>query len=62
MSTSELPIRKWVTDKYLSEYYGVSRMTIWRWSRNGKLPAPVKIGENTTRWNFEQIQASESTV
>jgi predicted DNA-binding transcriptional regulator AlpA len=51
---------KWVTDRYLSEYYSVSRVSIWRWVKIGKLPAPQKIGENTTRWDFDEITAAET--
>ena len=58
MSTTHLQ-RKWVSDKTLAEYYEVSRATIWRWVKIGKLPAPEKIGDNCTRWDFEKITATE---
>lgn len=51
---------KWVNDKFLSSYFQVSRVTIWRWVKIGKLPAPQKIGENTTRWDFDEITAAET--
>ncbi len=51
--------KKWASDKWLAEYYEVSRATIWRWVKIGKLPAPEKIGENCTRWDFEKIAAAE---
>ena len=54
--------RRWVSDKFLAEYYEVSRITIWNWARAGKLPAPKKIGENTTRWDFEAIQSNENAA
>ena len=57
--TQRTPI-KWVTDRFLSEYFQVSRVTIWRWVKIGKLPAPQKIGENTTRWNIDEITAAET--
>jgi len=53
---------KWVTDKYLSEYFQVSRVTVWRWVRIGRLPAPQKIGENSTRWDFDVITAAENAA
>lgn len=55
-------VRKWVSDKTLAEYFEVSRATIWRWVKIGKLPAPEKIGDNCTRWDFEKIQAEESAA
>jgi len=57
--TQRTPI-KWVTDRFLSEYFQVSRVTIWRWVKIGKLPAPQKIGVNTTRWNIDEITAAET--
>ena len=57
----ELPAtRKWVSDRTRAEHYEVSRVTIWRWEKIGKLPAPQKIGENTTRWDFDEITAAET--
>jgi len=50
---------KWVTDKFLSEYYQVSRVTIWRWVKIGRLPAPQKIGANSSRWDFDVIATLE---
>ena len=50
--------RRWVSDKFLADYYEVSRCTVWRWVKTGKLPPPEKIGANTTRWDFEQIERS----
>ena len=32
--------------------------TIWRWSRTGILPKPIKVGENTTRWNVGEVKAA----
>jgi prophage regulatory protein len=54
--------RKWVSDSFLADYYEVSRATIWRWTRLGKLPQPEKIGENCTRWDFEKIACSKQTA
>ncbi len=53
---------KWVSDKFLSDYYQVSRVTIWRWVKVGKLPPPQKIGENTTRWDFQKILKAENAA
>ena len=49
----------WFSDKDLAERYGISRMSVWRWSRAGHLPAPRKIGPNTTRWAAEEIEAHD---
>lgn len=39
----------------VAERYGVSTDTIWRWSRQGDLPKPVKIGPNVTRWRLADL-------
>jgi len=57
--TTRLPPH--ASDKDLSAYFGVSRQTIWRWTREGKFPAPVKLGDNCTRWNRSSIQAWEAS-
>jgi len=41
----------WTTDVELSKELRVHRCTIWAWAREGRIPKPVKIGPNTTRWN-----------
>lgn len=48
------------SDKYLAERYDTSRATIWRWVREGKFPAPVKIGPNCTRWKLADIEKWEA--
>lgn len=52
-STSPAIPRKWASDTDLAEYFSVSRCTVWRWTKIGKLPPPEKLGENTTRWDFD---------
>ena len=40
----------------LTQRYGVSQATIWRWRENGTLPSPVKIGPQLVRWTGESIE------
>ena len=35
----------------------VSPATVWRWVREGKFPAPFKLGPKTTVWNSEDVDA-----
>lgn len=35
--------------------YGVSKATIWRWAKDGIIPAPQKIAMNTTRWDGSEV-------
>ena len=62
MNSEHAITRRWVSDKTLSEYYEVSRCTIWKWAKNGRLPAPEKIGPNCTRWDFPKILEAEQAA
>ena len=35
--------------------FGLSTVTVWRWARNGQLPAPIKTGGITT-WNVGALR------
>jgi len=50
----------YLTVKQISSRYSVSVPTVWRWTREGKFPQPVKLGENCTRWKLEDIEAWEA--
>lgn len=52
--------KQYLTDKQLADRWSVSRDTIWRWKRAGLIPAPIKIGPNTTRWKLEEIEDHET--
>ena len=49
----------WSSDQILSRYFDVSRQRIWVWSKEGKLPAPHKHGEATTRWLNSEVRDAE---
>ena len=36
---------------------GLSRVTIWRWVRDGKFPAPIRLGSRHIGWRSEEVQA-----
>jgi prophage regulatory protein len=36
---------------------GVSRFTLWRWSREGLFPKPIKLGPNTSGFLLKDIQS-----
>jgi predicted DNA-binding transcriptional regulator AlpA len=38
------------------ELVPVSRITIWRWVKAGRFPAPLKVG-NLTFWRAAEIEA-----
>lgn len=49
-------MRRYLTDRQLAEHYAVSRATIWRWVRQGRLPPPIHISAGTTRFSAEAIE------
>lgn len=51
---------KYTSDLQLAERYGVHRATIWRWSRDGVLPAPVTISPGCTRWRVDEIEKRDA--
>lgn len=54
-------ITAFLRDTEAAVRYGVSRPTIWRWTRNGKFPKPVKLGAGSTRWRSTDLEAWEQT-
>jgi predicted DNA-binding transcriptional regulator AlpA len=51
---------QYLSDKSVAERYDTSRQTIWRWAREGDLPAPIKLSNGTTRWKLSDLQAWEA--
>lgn len=49
-----------LTAQQVSKRESVSIGTIWRWAREGKFPAPVKLGDNCTRWRLADLEAWEA--
>ena len=41
----------------LIDYVGLSRPTIYRLSKAGKFPKPVKIGARASAWDLNEIDA-----
>ena len=35
---------------------GVSRVTVWRWSKSGRLPTPRRLSEGVTGWNVGELR------
>lgn len=50
-----LPATGYASAKTLAGMLETTPATIWRWSKKGRLPKPVKLGEGTTRWKIEEV-------
>ncbi len=55
-SLSQLPIEGYIRAKVLAPLLGIAVVTLWRWSANGWIPKPVKLGERVTAWRAEDVR------
>ena len=39
-----------------------SRVTIWRWIRDGRFPQPVKLGENSIAWFEDEVDDHQANL
>ena len=46
----------------LEERYHKSRVTLWRWVKIGRLPAPYQLGPNTVAFSLPEILNSEAKL
>ncbi|HAA96535.1 MAG TPA: transcriptional regulator [Alteromonas macleodii] len=46
----------------LSNFLGVSPSTLWRWRKNGILPAPIHIGPRVVGWRIRDIKVWIETI
>ena len=44
MTTSAIEATEWLRSRDLLRRYGVSDVTLWRWVKAGKFPAPTRLG------------------
>jgi excisionase family DNA binding protein len=51
-STPDLSL---ITVSQLAAYLQVTRQTIWRWVKEGRLPPPQRIGARSSRWTPGQL-------
>ncbi|HCE38790.1 MAG: AlpA family transcriptional regulator [Alcanivorax sp.] len=49
-----------LSDTGVGRRYSVSRATVWRWTREGNLPRPVRLGPATTRWRLADLEEWET--
>jgi|SoiMethySBSTD1v2_1073268.scaffolds.fasta_scaffold2704985_2 predicted DNA-binding transcriptional regulator AlpA len=53
------PAIRYLSANDLAARYSVHVITIWKWVQRGLLPAPERIGPNSTRWRSDLIAAHE---
>jgi prophage regulatory protein len=50
-------LEQMLTDKEVAGVLKLSRSSVWRLARAGKLPKPVKVGLNAARWKKSELKA-----
>lgn len=51
---------RYISAAQLARRYGVTKSTIWRWTKRGILPSPVRLSEQCTRWNLDEIEKRDA--
>ena len=51
-----------VDDKTVAALLDIHRNMVWRLARSGKLPAPVKLSEQSTRWRVGDIRKALASL
>ena len=62
MNITVKPVTIFLSVDQVAQRYGVSTDSIWRWKREGKFPAPVRVGSGITRWRLADLVEHESTL
>ena len=53
------PPTHYLRDVDLAERYCVHRKSIRRWTKEGRLPTPVKLAPGTVRWDLRDVLSWE---
>ena len=56
MALRVLRLQQLATTKNRKGLLPVSPATVWRWVRDGKFPAPFKLGKGTTVWDAALVE------
>lgn len=52
----DLPDAALVPDKVVAGVFGMSIPSVWRMSKDGRLPAPIHTGTRMTRWRVGALR------
>lgn len=53
---------EFLTDKQVASIFKLTRPSIWRLVKEGRIPQPVKIAANSTRWRKSDIDKFIATA
>jgi len=51
-----------VDDKTVAAVFGIHRNSVWRLAREGRLPAPVRVTDHTTRWRVGDLRKTLASL
>lgn len=57
-----LPDAAFVRPPVVAALFSVSMATVWRWTKAGHIPAPVKLGPNSTGWRVGELRGAMSAL
>lgn len=60
ITLEELTMSRFISAAQLAQRYDVSKATIWRWVNRDILPPPIKLSEQCTRFDLEEIEKREA--
>lgn len=49
---------KYARAKKIASDTGISVSTLWRWTKDGLLPQPIKLANRTVVWDVEAVEAA----
>ena len=60
MATEHGP--EWLSVEQIAFRFSVSAATVWRWTRDGRFPKPIKVGGRSTRWRRADVEEHENKL
>jgi excisionase family DNA binding protein len=62
MTNSDLPTSGYVTTRWVCERYAISNSTLYVWIKEGRLPAPIRIGPRAVRFAMPSLLEFEAKL
>lgn len=56
LDLSTAPNEALVTAQEAADYFRIHRNSLWRWSRAGHIPKPLRVGPNSLRWRIGDLR------
>lgn len=57
-----LPDSALIDVRIVALLHGCSENTAWRWSKSGKLPTPIRVSPQQTRWRVGDIRKALASL